>query len=181
MEVEDAINLRDDPKFWLNDRVVTFSLKLLRSQFPHVGALFDTTALACRGRSKRSYVPNKTCVQIMNVGRVHWIAAGRADAEIVLVDSLNSLEHPLDSELIRQLLNIFVPEDLHPSFDSKTIRIEKLRIPQIGGSDCGLFSIAIAEALCRGLPVSKMTFDQSKMRGHLFHNLFQEGVITPFP
>ena len=51
---------------------------------------------------------------------------------------------------------------------------------QAGGSDCGLFAIAFAVALCFGLNPSKLIFEQSKMRDHLLHCL-KENEFTNFP
>ena len=44
---------------------------------------------------------------------------------------------------------------------------------QSGGSDCGLFAIANATALCGGLDPHLQNFEQSKMREHLKMCLFR--------
>ena len=38
---------------------------------------------------------------------------------------------------------------------------------QRGGSDCGLYAVANAAAVCAGLDVMRLKYDQNKMRNHL--------------
>ena len=47
-------------------------------------------------------------------------------------------------------------------------------------SDCGLFAIAFAVALCFGLNPSKLIFEQGEMRDHLL-NCLKENEFTNFP
>ena len=51
---------------------------------------------------------------------------------------------------------------------------------QSGGSDCGLYSIAFAQARCAGVDPHLLALDQCKMREHL-HLCFEEEKISPFP
>ena len=64
----------------------------------------------------------------------------------------------------------------------KAIKLKIMDVQmQAGGCDCGLFAVAFAEtALANGIPPGKFTFDQSKMRKHLYACL-QKGRITMFP
>ena len=72
-----------------------------------------------------------------------------------------------------------------PQFYAQKKKAIKLKIMDVlmlaGGCDCGLFAVAFAEtALANGIPPGKFTFDQSKMRKHLYACL-QKGRITMFP
>ena len=51
---------------------------------------------------------------------------------------------------------------IEATFELKIIDVQH----QSGGSDCGLFAIAFAMALCSGKDPHLLTFDQSKMRAH---------------
>ena len=51
---------------------------------------------------------------------------------------------------------------------------------QKGGRDCGLFAIAIATALCFGIPPSHTEWDQGRMHKHLLR-CFEGGKMEPFP
>ena len=51
---------------------------------------------------------------------------------------------------------------------------------QVGGSDCGLFSIAFATALVFGQHPGQLVFDQTQMRTHLLQCL-EASEMLPFP
>ena len=51
---------------------------------------------------------------------------------------------------------------------------------QQGGSECGLYAIANAAAVCAGLDVTTLQYAQKSMRHHLMRCL-EGGVIAPFP
>ena len=48
---------------------------------------------------------------------------------------------------------------------------------QSGASDCGLFAIATATAICNGQDHCMLEFDQFLMR----KQCFQKGAVLPFP
>ena len=49
-----------------------------------------------------------------------------------------------------------------------------------GASDCGVFAIAAATALCFGLDPSSCQWDQGTMRAHLA-TCIRKGIMSPFP
>ena len=51
---------------------------------------------------------------------------------------------------------------------------------QSGTSDCGLFAIATATAICNGQDLCMLEFDQFLMWKHLLQ-CFQNGAVLPFP
>ena len=51
---------------------------------------------------------------------------------------------------------------------------------QIGGIDCGLFTIAFAVDICMGQNVASISYNQSAMCQHL-HNCFKAKYFTSFP
>ena len=50
----------------------------------------------------------------------------------------------------------------------------------MGGSDCGLFAIAVATSLCCGVLPQECFWDQRRMRKHLC-DCFDKGVMFEFP
>ena len=63
--------------------------------------------------------------------------------------------------------------------DSLTLHYSPIQ-KQRQHSDCGLYAIAVATALCHGLHPSSLQWDQPAMRGHLIDCL-KSGKIVPFP
>ena len=51
---------------------------------------------------------------------------------------------------------------------------------QVGGTDCGLFAIAVATVIGHGKEPSQLQFKQDQMRDHLI-NCFKNEYITFFP
>ena len=76
--------------------------------------------------------------------------------------------------LKKQMRMLFSPDDALPSYQQ--MKTQK----QVGGKDCGLFTIANALEVLGGNDVSQVIFDQSKMRKHLI-SCFENGKISPFP
>ena len=65
--------------------------------------------------------------------------------------------------------------------DKPTITIQRAPMQlQRGGSDCGLFAIASATAICNGQSPENIQFDQSQMRPHLLKCL-EDKLLMPFP
>ena len=60
------------------------------------------------------------------------------------------------------------------------LKIERLPVQQrCGTADCGLFAIAFSVAVYTGIDVKTLTFEQMKMRTHLFQCLEQKNVTIP--
>ena len=67
------------------------------------------------------------------------------------------------------------------AFGQEAISIRTVHIQQqMGGSDCGLFTIANATALCYGKDLRTLVFDQKLMREHP-RKCFVARVLTEFP
>ena len=66
-------------------------------------------------------------------------------------------------------------------FEGKTIVIQHVHMQQqSGSSDCGLFALATAAAICNGLNPGSLEFQQRLMREHLRKSL-QRKKLLPFP
>ena len=76
--------------------------------------------------------------------------------------------------------------DLSPLATGKHVRQDAVTFfnvkvqKQIGGSDCGLFTLAFATDLCFGLEPHNQTYKQNEMRKH-FIRCLESGKMTPFP
>ena len=91
---------------------------------------------------------------------------------------------------IKDSVNIY--DSLYTSFDETTkaiasslfrTRIKMHMEPlqkQVGGTDCGLFAIAVATAIAHGKDPSQSQFKQNQIRDHLL-NCFKNKYITLFP
>lgn len=96
---------------------------------------------------------------------------------VQVMDSLG-LFMSLNLSTVLQIAKIYsVPTHSHQS----VLEIQKMSVQQQHGTiDCGLFSIAFAVELCLGRNPQHASFEQKKMRDHLY-SCFTNGVITSFP
>ena len=174
LSMDDYFLLRD-PKYLLTDRLMTFASKMLKLQFPRIGGLYDTTALVSTGKSKPKYTPGPI-VQLLFNGSNHWLTISNVHGQVTLYDSMGAHEFP--KKLIPHVTTLFSKDG---SFSSEEISLAQPGCLQEGVFDCGLFAIAIAELLCRGIDPQSVYFEQEEMRSHLFDCIFHFGLLSPFP
>ena len=158
---------------WLNDKHINAVNNLLQKQHPKVNGLQDLLLLYER-QQWRSSCDN--FVQIICVARQHFVCASNINCPPGVVDVYDSLpSYSVKSSTLRKQLAAIVRTD-KPAFEVRHIAVQR----QSGTTDCGLFSIAFAQALCAGVDPHLQAFDQQKMREHLYL-CFEEGEILPFP
>lgn len=110
-------------------------------------------------------------VQIVHISG-HWACLSNTFSPAGTVELFDSL-HTLPKEgstIIPQACSI-----LHTPEPSLTINVGR----QKGGSDCGLYAIAMAYDLCAGADPVYKKYVQSEMRSHL-HNCINTKQLKPF-
>ena len=151
---------------------ISAALKLLKRQFPDRNGLQDTSYL--QQKSTWNSEPNKF-IQIIYVDPNHWACLSNVlcsdENTIDLYDS--SLTAPsADGSIVQQVSVILGTK----CFDINLINVSL----QFGGTDCGLFAIAMATDLANQTDPSSVRYEQPLMRSHLVCCL-QELKLTPFP
>ena len=132
----------------------------MQSQYPTINGLQDTVVLA-EGSKYRS--GSKNFVQIMNISQSHWVCASNVltpPGVVEVYDSMPSYSQH-SSALMRQVAVIL--QTPQAEFELRHIDVQR----QVGGSDCGLFAVAFATALCAGKDPFTCSFKQAQMRSHL--------------
>ena len=146
---------------------------LLRSQFPTQNGLQDTCKLKQSGIW--SSTPDRF-VQILHVSSNHWACLSNkfsSPGSVDLFDSMHTVPVE-DGTILTQVCSIL--QTPNPTITTNVVNVGC----QEGGSDCGLFTIAMAYDLCAGVdPVTK-EYVQSEMRSHL-HSCFNNKLLKPFP
>ena len=154
---------------WLGDVLVNASQKLLKQQHPHVGG-FQNTLLG----QNFSFAPENTeFVQVLH-GANHWLCLSTAGCKEGEVNVLDSLFNTVPPKVKRQIAVLM-------RSPSRKLKMNFLSVAQQkGASDCGLYAIANAAAVCAGLDATTFKYKQKSMRQHLLQCL-EAGFITPFP
>lgn len=106
----------------------------------------------------------------------HWICTSRRGGSVV---------HVMDSLGLFMSLNLFTVLQIAKIYSlpksQSVLRLHKMSVQQQQGTlDCGLFAIAYAVEVCLGRNPQCASFDQQKMREHLYTCL-TKGVLTSFP
>ena len=168
-----------DKHFLVSDKCLTAThisaaTKLLQIQFPSQNGLRDTHQLLLK--QQWDSIPSKF-VQVIYVDPGHWACLSNTFAqEEDVVDLYDSaLTSPSeDGSISKQARTIL--QSLHLT----SIRINLINVRlQFGGTDCGLFAIAMAMDLCSGTDPFGVSYSQDMMRGHL-EKSFEEQRLTPF-
>ncbi len=156
---------------WLNDKHISAAQRLLQQQFPQIGSL-QCPVLGVQLQFSSSVLHSES-VQILNCSS-HWICFSTIGCSPGHVNVYDSLYPTPPSSAVRLLCSL-----LHTQEPKLVVRMMDVQL-QSGASDCGLFAIACALALCSGQNPCKITWTQGVMRTHLA-NCLSSHRLTPFP
>ena len=158
---------------WLTDTHINGAHTLLRKQYRSQNGLCNTIVLA---KMMRWDSTPQDFVQIVNLSSQHWLCVSNKLTSPGVVDVYDSMPaYSLGSHTLRQQ----IASILKTSESSFTIRFVNVQ-RQNGGSDCALFAVMFAEALCNGKDPHTLSVNQGQMRSHL-HRCFEQGEILEFP
>lgn len=155
----------------LTDKHISACQKILKKQFPQVDGLLDTILLS---NNDIPCPPTQEALQMHHIPG-HWVMSCSFGGNVTVYDSANTTLTP---PLRRQIARVYSllacgPDNL---IEVTVKRCQK----QIGGNDCGLFAVANAVALLRGVDPATVKFQQPKMRQHL-QECLERHVFTMFP
>ncbi len=152
----------------LTDQHINFAQALLQSQFPLVNGLKSTVY---QSRTQGLQADAHT-IQVIHCRGDHWIVATTIQCDPGEVKVYDSVYASLDHGTRETVLKMF-------GSDAR-LRVTTVNAPkQQGGSDCGVFAIAIFTCLAFGGDPTKMTIYQGRMRDHLLQ-CFEEKLLTQF-
>ena len=156
-------------RLWLDDAIIKAGQKLLRRQFPDVGGLESTLTVAAKSCKT---LPGGA-IQVMHILSNHWICIklNEDKTTVFLYDSkYSSIPHTV----VDLIINI-----IHSEKDTVTIKNMAMQEQQ-GCDACGVFSLAVATALCNDQDPSMLRWKQDAMWQHLLKSL-EEETLSPFP
>lgn len=147
---------------------------ILKETFPMQNGLQDTHRLF--DQHKWESDPD-SFVQIVYVDTIsHWACLSNKfspDGTVDLYDSMHTTP-TTDGCIVKQACKIL--QCIQPSITINVINVQ----PQVGGTDCGLFAIAMAFDLCNSIDPITFTYCQDQMREHL-QVCFEQKILTHLP
>ena len=156
----------------LTDLQIQMAQELLHRQFPYIEGLLSPTI----GKAEQFPVMRNSFIQVLHTGGNHWVCVSNIGCshnnQVKLYDSLYSGIAPFTREQIGALLfnqDSNVIEICVPPVDQQT-----------NGTDCGVFVIAFATALCHNMDPTSLKFNRRAIRAHLLDSL-KNGYIGIFP
>ena len=156
----------------LTDMHIGTAQNLLHQQFPHIKG-FQPTTLGAVGQFE---IMDGEFIQILYTGNCHWICVSNVgctkENEVNLYDSMYSAVTAFTKKQIAALLNM-------QSSDEIQINIKPVG-QQSNGTDCGVYAIAFATALCYGHDPCMEKFNRRHIRKHLW-KCFTEEYMQYFP
>ena len=154
---------------WLDDKLINASQNLLKKQYPQIGGFQNTLF----GQNLSFKVERGTFVQIIH-SRNHWVCITNTGCNKGEMEVIDSMFDTLPQKAVNQVA-AFVHSEL-PALNLKFLNTQR----QCGYSDCGLYAIATATAICEGKDPCTQLFCQEYMCSHLSQCLKMEKMIL-FP
>ncbi|CAH1272977.1 PKD1L3 [Branchiostoma lanceolatum] len=156
----------------LTDDHIQAAQMLLRRQYPALQGLEGPAVGLCDDGFVKMTGKG---LQIHHNNHQHWVLSSYTDGKVCLYDSLSV---PMTPSLQIQLYQSYA------AFADQTRNTLTVFLPNVqrqkNVSDCGLFAIAWAVDIAEGQDVSRVVYDNRKMRSHL-KTCFKQGNLTPFP
>ena len=176
-EVSSLINSVKSEETWLADEHIDHAQAMLAKQFKEIGGCQSVCVFEADG-CQFVGTPDRNFIQIMNIAGNHWITVSNIGCDkdaVVIHDSLyGNIDASVKEKFVKQMAYMIAPT-------SKEMALEWADIQkQVGGSDCGLFTIAVATSLYCGVLPQECFWDQTRMRKHLC-DCFDKGVMFEFP
>ena len=111
-------------------------------------------------------------VQVLHVNNNHWICvAGNKNNEVSVYDSMGG---NLSKDMVPVIARMVKCED-------EELMVKLMPVQhQTNGNDCGLFALAFATDIAKGVDPSERYYDEKALRNHLLQ-CFRNNEINQFP
>lgn len=155
---------------WLNDRLVTAAMIMLRKQFAEVAGLSDTVLAS----ALRFHYPERMFVQVLHNGRDHWLTATNKNCKAGVVRVYDSKHELPNAHVRKQIAAMAQTRQSVLVLQSMNVDRQKLK------GSCGLLAVAYAASLCMGQDPVNIVYTHAVLRRHL-KDCVIAGSLQPFP
>ena len=153
---------------WLTDKHINAASKLLHNQFPIYSGLQDPPFLAAPDLPFLAApdLPYRSAcrnfIQILNIDNEHWACVSNILSSPGVVEIYDSMPFYSPKSIALQSQVAKIMKTKEKSFMLKHVDVQR----QSGASECALFAIAHATALCTGSDPHLTNFIQDELRAH---------------
>ena len=152
----------------LTDKHMNLAHRILKLNFPNINGLRLTLL-----QDKAHKEPTDNALQIFHTGDDHWVCAttiGTSGKKVLVYDSAYTRWDDAAVCLLKRQFRC----------SASNITIVKGVQKQLGDKECGLYAIANATSVAFGKDPSKMAYQESVMREHLYQ-CFSRETLEVFP
>ena len=154
----------------LTDEHIMMAENILHSQFPVIDG-FLSTAL---GKVNQFPPMQSEFIQILHSGNFHWVCVSNIGKKKANVNLYDSLYHTVKIDVKKQIASLLLSPERKIAIEVKDVQ------QQTNNTDCGVFAIAYATALCFGHDPCYLHFNRREIRLHLW-KCFMDQKFTMFP
>ncbi len=150
------------PLHWLHCDEIDFASYLLANEYPHIDGFQSTLLFSVLHNGGVVGTPSGQFVQILHTGSNHWVTASNRFCppknQVCIYDSLSTVMYNKEKRILSWLLS---PVEYHCLVTYPAVQ------QQSNSSNCGLFAIAFAFALCCNLRSENCQFREGGLRAEL--------------
>jgi hypothetical protein len=165
LEDNDETNILN-PNYMLTDREIMIGQNLLHRRFPKMNGLMSTTL----GPIDQFDVMRGDFVQILHNGSLHCVCVANVSRRSGCVNLFDSMFSGSIATSVKEQIAAMLYELDKDEIDVHVQPVQQ----QTNSTDCGVFALAFATAICLGYKVSHCHFDVEKMRSHLWKCMKEE-------
>lgn len=156
--------------FWLTSDVIDLAGYIMAKENEHIDGFQSVLPFSAIANGGIVGTPQKKFVQILHIRQNHWITVSNIFCDENQLSVYDSKSAPLDPRTLQTLSWMVRPQSDH--FDVLQPAVQQ----QSNFSNCGLFSIAFAYALCKGHPPELCKFNEGRLRAQLYSSLTKQSI-----
>ena len=156
--------------YWLTSDAMDQASYLMAKDHDHLDGFQSVLQFSAIAQGGIVGTPEKKFVQMLNIRQSHWITVSNVFCNDTQLAVYDSLRNPLDPRTLQALSWLLRPQ-------SDTFEVLQPAVQQQTNlSNCGVFAIAFAYALCKGHQPEQCIFNEGRMRAQLYKSFTRNNI-----
>lgn len=156
--------------YWLTSDTIDMASYLLAKKHKEIDGFQSVLPFSALAQGGIVGTPTKPFVQIINIRNSHWITISNVFCSQNQLCVYDSLRGPLDLKTQQILSWLLRPKEEYFEVFQPPVQ------QQSNFSNCGLFAIAFAYAICQGHPPEQCGFNEGRLRAQLYKSITQNNI-----
>ncbi len=151
--------------FWLTSDFIDLASYIMAKDNVHIDGFQSALPFSAIANGGIVGTPQNKCVHILHIRQNHWITVSYLFCGENQLSVYDSKSAPLDQKTLQTLSWMVRPQSEHFYVLQPAVQ------QQSNLSNCGVFSVAFAYALCKGHPPELCMFNEGRLRSQLYASL----------